>query len=444
MPRQQRVIGVCAALALLLALSSPLCAIAQEGPGQGNDDRALDPTDGASSIAEAGDLASLSSAELAALEERLTREVSESNKALEALRAETDQLRGEQEEIDRDARELADAREIEAKKKEKREKELEDAKLDVQRKQASIARMSVRVTELKEQIDALEAKLVDLAKEKNETERRYNDPTFADVLGSRSANWGDVPRNVYIKTVNDVLPAFSRISDVAQRYRRRVSKTSRALELLASLLVYGFVLGFVYASYKIYRKVRGNLTVDRLLFLGDAFCAGFWTIVLLCYTFLLEDPLHVIQTNNPLFFFVFQLAVISNYVMYVLLRVLVLASQMSLKALGEVLAVIVVGQHYYVRVWQPSILDENFGGTFFFYFCYAWMFVAFAYKRADQFSPLKQLRGEKLPLIPSLRILFARISGKSIPDGDIETQFPAAAHTPVAVEEPSNVAHRNS
>lgn len=142
--------------------------------------------------------------------------------------------------------------------------------------------------------------------------------------------------------------------------------------------------------------------------------------MLLCFLILFDDPLYVMKQRSPTPFFVFQLIACFSYVNFVLLRVLVLASKMTLGALGETLAVVVVGHHYYVRVWQPAILDLPFRGTFFYYFCYAWLFSAFAYNRIQEFAPLKQLRGPKLPPLMWLRVLFARFTTSSVPDGDIE------------------------
>ena len=104
-----------------------------------------------------------------------------------------------------------------------------------------------------------------------------------------------------------------------------------------------------------------------------------------------------------------------------MLRILVLASKMTLGALGELLAVIIVGHHFYVRVWQPAMTDNQFQGTFFYYFCYAWLFTVFAYNRIQEFAPLKQLRGPSLPPNVWFNILKTRFMSSDIPDGDIET-----------------------
>lgn len=357
------------------------------------------------------DLSTLSTKELAVLEKQLEKEVADSNKALESLTADTQKLRDEQETIDQESSRLSEARDSEAKLKSDRDRELEIAKADVQNKQASITRMSARANALKDQIVDLEQKLKELEEKKEETEKRYNDPSLFDVLDSRSADWGEVPRNVYNKTRNQIVPTLSGISETAARYRRRVSNTSRTLEVLASLLVYGFVCLSLYTSYKIYSKVRGsNLTIDRIIFLGDAYCALFWSLIMICYLFLLDDPLRRIQLRSPTLFFAFQLATIASYNFFILVRIVVLASELSLHALGEVLATVIVGQHYYVRIWLPTVLDEGFRGTWFFYFCYASLFWSFAAIRVENWVGPKQFRAGKDPIQASMAALRERMA----------------------------------
>lgn len=367
-------------------------------------------------------LQSMSSAELASLEKTLRVQVDQHHKELSQLKEETDHLKKEQKLVDEEAERLLGAKQWELNEKARREKELEAAKEDVLAKQESISKMSVDVANLKDQIETLETRLLDLNREKDSSEKRFKDPTLVDVLESRSQRWSNVTRNVYHKALSDVVPVLSEMTETAKSVRLRVSRTSRFLELLVSLIIYGFIIFAGIACYRIYSKVRGKLTIARLLFLGDTFCACFWTIMLLCFMILFDDPLFVLKQRSPTFFFVFQLVACFSYVNFVLLRVLVLASKMTLGALGETLGVIVTGHHYYVRVWQPAMLDKPFRGTFFYYFCYAWLFSAFAYNRIQEFAPLKQLRGPKLPFHIWLNVLFARFTRSNVPDGDIESR----------------------
>lgn len=356
------------------------------------------------------DLSTLSTEELTILEKQLEKEVADSNKALASLKADTQKLREEQKALDNESSRLSDARDSEAQLKADRDREVEVAKADVQNKQASIARMNARANKLKDQVVDLEEKLRELEADKEETEKRYNDPSIFDVLDSRSADWGSIPRNVYNKTRHQIVPALAGISDIATKYHQRVSRTSRVLEVFASALLYGFVCFSVFTSYKIYQKVRGHMTIDRILFLADAYCALFWSLILVCYLFLLDDPLRRIQLRSPEIFFAFQLATITSYSFLILVRVVVLASELSLHALGEVLATVVVGQHYYIRIWLPAVLDEGFRGTWFFYFSYAAMFWSFAAIRVENWMGRKKLSAGEKPIQGALQMAWKRVA----------------------------------
>jgi hypothetical protein len=374
------------------------------------------------------DLSIMTAAELAKIEETLKREVAETDIALAAIREDTELLEEGRHAIDAEVDRLRAESQREEKEKARLDKELEMSRVDVKIKKAAIAKMHIRVAELKAQIGTLERTLAELVGLNAEAERRYQDPSLADVLDSRSQEWGNLSRNLYSKTKTNIFPVFSKMKIVASQYRRRVIHASRALELLASLLVYGFVVLSCYVVYRLYSIVRGNITVDRLLFMGDSICACFWSVVLICFFMFFRDPLVVIQEQSPAAFFVFQLLAICSYTTFVLLRVLVLASKMTMAALGETLAVVVIGQHYYVRVWQPSMLNESPHGTIFYYLCYAAMFSACARNRTDSFSPLKQIGGPRLRVRDLLRILYRRMTNIRIAHGDL-TSF----ETPVLV-----------
>lgn len=380
------------------------------------------------------DLSTLSTEELTILETQLEKEVADSNKALASLKADTQKLREEQETLDMESTRLSDARDSEAQVKSDRDRELEIAKADVQNKQASIARMNARANKLKDQVVDLEEKLRELEADKEETEKRYNDPSLFDVLDSRSADWGRIPRNVYNKTRHQIVPALAGISNIATNYHQRVSRTSRVLEVFASALVYGFVCLSVFTSYKIYQKVRGNMTIDRILFLSDAYCALFWSLILVCYLFLLDDPLRRIQLRSPEMFFAFQLATITSYSFLILVRVVVLASELSMHALGEVLATVVVGQHYYIRIWLPAVLDEGFRGTWFFYFSYAALFWSFAVIRVENWVGTKELNAGESPIQKAVQMAWKRVInmfGRKCIGSDPETNAEEDAFVPL-------------
>jgi hypothetical protein len=382
------------------------------------------------SVAQAQDareIGELSSSEVEDLERRLKREIADIELELNDAKSATVALRDKQEKVDREAEKMQDEKKREAAEKERRYKELDSIKQEVREKQAAIGKMNIHSAQLNEHINKLQRTLDMLTNESLMAEMRLKEPSLLDMLDTRSQNWSSVPRQVYLKTFHDVAPALSEITAFANEYRQRVRSSSRALEVCVSMLLYGFAVGSFYVLSRIYARVRGNFTVDRILFLGDAICACFWTLVLICFVVLWKDPITVAQSRSPVFFFVFQLSAFCGYVLYVLLRVLVVATEMTVTALGEAFCVIVVGQHYYVRIWQPVILDEAPRGSLFYYLCYVWLFASFAHGRISQFHPLRQLRGPKLTTLTNIRILLSRFSRSRIPECDLETSG-ARAH----------------
>lgn len=369
----------------------------------------------------ADDLQKMSSAQLTALEAETKSKVAETNTKLKELRAQTATLKLESDSISEDANKAQGAKDWETEEKHKREEELKQVKLDVESKQRNMEKLQDHVNSLKSRIDELKVSLQNLTHLKESVSKRNDAPSLLDVMDVKSESWYPLTRNVYKKTRDGVLPTLSSVSGATEAYRKRVS-SSPILDLLASILLYGFFIGGIFASHRVYMRVRGQFTVARLLFLGDLFFATFWTLMLVCYCFLWTDPLVAIQSRSPNLFFFFQLGALIIYVNFVLLRVLLLASTLSLSALGETLAVVVVGHHYYIRVFSPTIMDQAIHGTLFYYVCYAWLFGAFCSARASEFAPLKQLRGPKLPPIAAARIFFARIFSNRAPDGDLESR----------------------
>ncbi len=363
----------------------------------------------------------LSSHQLGTVEKETLASITKSEEQLKQLRTETEVLKSESKKISEAAEKLEGAKDWETAEKRKRDEQLRDVKHDVELKQKSIDEMKNRVTDLKSRIDELKMHLSNLTAQKESVARRNDAPTIRDVLDARAESWNPMAQKVYRKTRDKVIPAITGVTGAAERYRRSVA-SSPVLDFLASVLLYGFFIGGVIVSMRVYNRVRGHFTIPRLLFLGDAFCAMFWGVMLVCYSFLWTDPLVTIQLRSPNLFFVFQIGALVAYVLFVLLRVLLLASKMSLSALGETLAVVVVGHHYYVRVWQPAMLDTPIHGALFYYICYAWLFVALANSRLNEFAPLKQLRGQKLPPLVALRVLMSRFSNNG-PQGDLESSL---------------------
>lgn len=374
----------------------------------------------AAAAAAVDDLSAQSTEQLLALQADLKSKIAVADATVATLKTSTADLRKQQAQLTDEADQLLGAAEWEKSEYSAREKELADAKADVFAKQAAMTEMLAKVEALKGQIGSLQSTLGVLERERSATEARYAAPTLANVLDHKAAQWGSVSRGVYNKTMTNIVPAFNSASEQASELRQRINRSSRGGAIAASVLVYGFALLSVAGCLRVWKRVRGNLTVARLLFVGDAFCAAFWGVVLVLYVGLGADPLLVLHERTPGLFFVFQLASLCGYVGYVLLRVVVLAAHLTLSALGELLSVIIVGHHFYIRIFTPAVTDAYVHGSAVYYVCYGWLFAAFAYSRVHEWAPLRQVRGEKLGALTSLRVAWRRFTRSSIPEGEVD------------------------
>uniref|UniRef100_A0A7S1XHL5 Uncharacterized protein n=1 Tax=Erythrolobus australicus TaxID=1077150 RepID=A0A7S1XHL5_9RHOD len=293
----------------------------------------------------------------------------------------------------------------------------------VEEMEGSLKSIGTSIEDLEVEVTSGKAKLAELELERQLTQKRVDDPSLVDVLEASSNQWNPVSREIYKKAVKEVIPAVDTLRSTASAYQQQVTKMSRFVALAVSLLVYGFVFAFLSGVVMVFRKVRGRFTLPRMLFIGDLFSTLFWAIMLVLYALLWTDPMLVIQNRMPAVFFVFQLSVLVSYVVYVYLRVIMFAEDLSWSTLGELLSVIVVGHHYYLRVWQPAMSEAGYvqRTVWVYYVCYMWMFGAFMYNRVQTFAPLQQLRGKKLSMLQWLLILRNRFWTDSSPDGEIET-----------------------
>eukprot|EP00180_Rhodochaete_pulchella_P001086 Plantae.Rhodophyta-Rhodochaete_pulchella.ctg19012.p1 GENE.Plantae.Rhodophyta-Rhodochaete_pulchella.ctg19012~~Plantae.Rhodophyta-Rhodochaete_pulchella.ctg19012.p1 ORF type:complete len:314 (-),score=56.27 Plantae.Rhodophyta-Rhodochaete_pulchella.ctg19012:159-1043(-) len=255
--------------------------------------------------------------------------------------------------------------------------------------------MEVHVHELRKEVDLLTEKLAEVQQDKKIKERRYYEPTIVDLVEDNAKGWGSVPRTVVDRTVHDVVPAAKRVKDRVFTYKKGTSPLTRRL---VSIAVYAFLLGSVVLMRRVVIRIRGRLTVPRVLFLSDTFCACLWSFLSFTYLLIKKDPLVVTMKFNDTLFFVIQLAALVLYVAYVLLRVVVLAAKMTFPALGELLGVIIVGHHYYVYIWLPAVEEEAFQGNVFYYACYSWFFYALGMARISSFSDPDVVRTKGAPL----------------------------------------------
>jgi len=369
------------------------------------------------------DLTAQTDEELEKLRPRFEKEHKRRSREMGEAKAEIERLRVRDMELSLEISEMATAMSNTSSMAEVTSMQVSTLQRQVEEMEGSLKTIGTSIEDLEVEVTSGKAKLAELELERQSTQKRVDEPSLVDVLDASATQWSPVSRDVYMKTVKELIPAVDTIRSTASAYQLQVTKSSRFVALAVSLLVYGFVLAFLSGVVVVFRKVRGRFTLVRMLFLGDLFCTLFWAVMLVLYALLWTDPMLVIQNRMPAAFVVFQLSVLISYVIYVYLRVIMFADDLTWSNLGELLSVIVVGHHYYLRVWQPSMSEAGYvqRTVWIYYVCYMWMFGAFMYNRVQSFAPLQQLRGKKLSLLTWLLILRSRFWMDETPDGEIET-----------------------
>uniref|UniRef100_A0A7S1EPK5 Uncharacterized protein n=1 Tax=Timspurckia oligopyrenoides TaxID=708627 RepID=A0A7S1EPK5_9RHOD len=278
-------------------------------------------------------------------------------------------------------------------------------KEQIRLRQEEMAHSVLHVQELSQEIAVLQSKLKLLNERKFLAQRKILEPSLEDLLDTKSRSWDPLSRSVYNKT-KELVHDYESVASSSDR-------SSRFVVALVFLLMYTLLVGCMYLAYFMF--VRARLSVSKLILLGDICFASFWILVTVLNLILSRDPLYVFSTRISHPFIFFQLTWLCSFVGYTILRVIHLAVSMSLSVLAEVVCVIVVGHHYYIHIWRPAMMDEEFGEYFVFYLCYCCLFIGFSVNKLQALLPLQSMGRSKLSLGDYLRIVLKRLTEPEAP-----------------------------
>ncbi|GAB0489538.1 hypothetical protein MMPV_000758 [Pyropia vietnamensis] len=320
---------------------------------------------------------------LNAIERQLREENLVADKTIAALRSRSEKLSVERHVAELEARRLERARDWELRQKEKREEELRTAQSDLADKEQKKAQMVRHIEGLRGEVARLTAQLEAVRKENERTEAQYAHPSIYDVLDARTEELGPLPHAVFNRTVHALLPPLERELQSALYFRGRMAHTNALTSITVSLTVYAFIVTAGSLLVDLIKRLRGKLSVARLVLAGDVFFAGLWALLAGWYAVLLRDPLPLMRERAEAAFILFQLVVLVAFAAVVLLRLL-LATDARLSSAGEAFSVVVVGQHAYMKVWAPIWTEDDLpGSVFLYYVIYACLFASFAYSRSS-------------------------------------------------------------
>lgn len=320
---------------------------------------------------------------LNAIERQLREENLVADKTIATLRSRSEKLSAERHVAELEARRLERGRDWELRQKEKREEELRAAQSDLADKEQKKARMVQHIEDLRGEVARLTAQLEAVRKENKRTEAQYAHPSIYDVLEARTEELGPLPHAVFNRTVHALLPPLERELQSALYFRGRMAHTNALTSITVSLTVYAFIVTAGSLLVDLIKRLRGKLSVARLVLAGDVFFAGLWALLAGWYAVLLRDPLPLMRERAEAVFILFQLVVLVAFAAVVLLRLL-LATDARLSSAGEAFSVVVVGQHAYMKVWAPIWTEDELPGcVFLYYVIYACLFASFAYSRSS-------------------------------------------------------------
>ncbi|KAA8491910.1 hypothetical protein FVE85_8392 [Porphyridium purpureum] len=317
-------------------------------------------------------------------------------------------LQSELKATDKETEAMNGARAWEAAEKEKQLKEEQNMLKVAAEEQEKIAKGVLQIQELSREVAVMTEKYEQLQRRKQAASRKVYDPQILDMLDSAASSWGTGSQAVYNRT-KELFDS----GEVLRLYRKSMSRP--VLVFLFSCM-YGFVALCMYGIYLLFSRLRP--TVAKLILVGDMSFAGFWLMVCTFFILLRHDPLHAMHSRAPRLFTVFQLTWLAAYVVHVLLRVSRLAARVSMFVFGELVSVIIVGNHYFVRVWQPYMMDNASHGSLRFYFCYLLLFTSFSLNSLQVLSPLKRQGSGNLGFVAWLKILYTRFTNQAVPYSD--------------------------
>mmetsp|Transcript_11917 Transcript_11917/g.36318 ORF Transcript_11917/g.36318 Transcript_11917/m.36318 type:complete len:391 (+) Transcript_11917:227-1399(+) len=319
--------------------------------------------------------------QLLSLDVELNERTTSMQETLAQLEEEANLLSRNETELEKDLEDALKNKERVKTERENSEVELVEAKKEVKTKREDISRLSVHIAEIRKEADTLRERIEVTIEKIVNRDRDLNEPSLSQVLDNNKDQWGEVPRSLYSKSQKVIGP----ISGLRMKHE---SHTPTWKSLSLAVLIYTSVLTWLYIAYRIYNHLQGRLTIARLLFLGDAINCCFWILVLSLSTVLSRDVFEMIAVRHESAFFLLQMVLLVYYTSYIMVRVLLLAARLNFLALIELLTAIVLGHHYYITVWVPSLIGEEITNNMLIYFCYMGMYLILALLRLYTFPPL--------------------------------------------------------
>lgn len=255
---------------------------------------------------------------------------------------------------------LESGRDWESRQKVNKEKELTLAKAEVQTKRDQMASISAHADEVRSQVRVLEDKMLSLKNEKEYIEAHYAKPTILDVVDGKLNHLGPISHRILNKTLHTLLfPGISSGVAGVDRLRQHMRGSTQHVAIVSTLTIYGFLVCLVWLVFRAYRRITGRLTLSRMIFTADMTFSAFWAFLGVWSIALLEDPIAIMRHHSEPMLVGVQLIMAFVILCFIFIRCVSLSATLQGIEGLELVACLVIVQHYCQAVWTPSLTDGD-------------------------------------------------------------------------------------
>uniref|UniRef100_A0A7S1TIH8 Uncharacterized protein n=2 Tax=Compsopogon caeruleus TaxID=31354 RepID=A0A7S1TIH8_9RHOD len=336
------------------------------------------------------------------------------------LRSELDDLRGKYRSLDFEKGVASRALQQRRAQKQKQEAELKNGESDAEHAASALEELRSKqggslndeLVEMEKTQKELEDGLAKMRKESAELDMKKQEllkklelSGLDHYFDAYSKELNPVLKGVVIKSSEVITPFLHSITFVADTNNRLVEHVSSEIDSMVHLNVKQspFISGLLFyciilipvlpLSMLVVQIIKTtiNLTVSHFVLFGSVYLFLLSLLFGVSSLFTSGEPTDLFRRRHGGLFIFSMLFLSFLYVMYVLLIAMQSLSSKNSRDSSQLVAVIVVGLHFFWFAWKPSILDQEIRILPFAYYIYATMLGFIIYERTERLHLLSKL-----------------------------------------------------
>ncbi|KAA8500033.1 hypothetical protein FVE85_7618 [Porphyridium purpureum] len=322
---------------------------------------------GARSRLGAEDLDGLDDDALAKYAEKLDTSMGQIRETTERIRDSEFDARTQKSVLDEDCNRARGARDWEFGEKRKQEQTLLALERQMQDKKLEQMELVEKVTQLRAEVGLMRLSKEELENLTAVARRKLTHPWLLDALEESSGALGTAGQLIINTTVREIVPKVVQYEEFLHESSVRARPVVIAM---CGVLVYASGVVCFYVLSSAYRRWRDMLGLHDILALGDSLYTGYWLSVFLLSVAVRRDPLYILYAHSRVLFLSGLIFNLLTYSALIVLRLFVLFQDVSLPHAAELLMSIIIGNHYYICVWRPMIVNHRFDKSMYMYFLF--------------------------------------------------------------------------